>query len=89
VYRGKVYITSLGSKAHGTARVIKWTKRYSYDGKPRGIGTLVDTKRIKRDQTITVKRPKHTKANRITVDIVRGKLTRNESRGKVWHCEPA
>src|SRR5215217_996858 len=63
VHRSKVYVTSLG-KAHGTARVIKWSKPYGYDGKPHGIGTLVDSKPIRQGQTITINRPKHTKANR-------------------------
>jgi hypothetical protein len=83
VYRGKVYITSLG-KAHGTARVSLQSKRYSY------ISTNVGTKRIKRGQSITIKPSKRIKANRITVDIVKGKLTKDETpRRKVWKCEAA
>jgi hypothetical protein len=82
VYHGKVYVTSLG-KTHGTARVSLQSKRYSY------ISTNVGSKRIGKGQTITIKPSKRVKANRVTVDIVRGKLTRNESRRKVWHCEAA
>lgn len=89
VYKGKVYVTSLG-KAKGTVRVIKWRNLgYEWQGEPVRQGTLVGKKRIKSGQTVTIKPTKRVKANRITVDIVKGKLSEHESRRKVWHCEPA
>ena len=92
VYKGKVDVMSLG-KAHGTVRVTEWDKRVKLNGEPRkgSIGTLVGTKRIKAGHDVTIKPSKRIKASHVTVDIVKGQLTKDEGNGrrKIWQCDPA
>jgi len=90
-HKRSVDVISLG-KAHGTVRVIEWTKPVRYDGRPRGIGTDVGRAKIKAGQAIRVKTTKRVKPDNVTVDIVKGKLTANDTPNgwkRVSKCEPA
>jgi len=81
VYRHVVSIESFS--AHGTARVVTWHN---------GIGTLLGSATIKRGESVSLRIPKRYKASSITVDIVRGKLTEDDTPNgdrRITACEPA
>jgi hypothetical protein len=91
VYRKALTVTSLTAK--GTVRVILWKDLgYRWHGQPVRQGTLVRTSKIKKGQTVTYRlKRKHT-ADEFTVDIVRGKLTKEDTpngKRRVSECEAA
>ena len=81
VYHHVVNVESF--TAHGTARVVTWHN---------GIGTLLGSATIKRGESVSLRIPKRYKASSITVDIVRGKLTEDDTPNgdrRITACEPA
>lgn len=91
VYRQSLTVTSLTAK--GTTRVILWKDLgYKWHGQPVREGTLVRTSKIKKGQTVTYRLKRKRSADEFTVDIVKGKLTKEDTpngKRRVSECEAA